>query len=62
MDKLLCTLGMGFIVAVIKAKEWLDGLTGMVKGEEGFLLMIGICAAALAVAGMVVLNGKRQHV
>ena len=58
MDKLLCTLGMGFIVGIIKVKEWMAGFSGMVKGEDGFLLMMGICAASLTIATAVVLLGK----
>ena len=61
MDKLLCTLVMGFVIGIIKVKEWLTGFSGMVRGEEGFLMIMGICAAAIVAAGIVVLMGKRKH-
>ena len=60
MDKLLCVLGMGLIVGLIKVREWIDGFTGMVNGDAGFLLMMGICAAALLCVGMVILIGNKR--
>lgn len=60
MDKLLCTLGMGLVVVFIKVREWLDGFTGMVKGTDGFFFMMGICVAALILAGIVMAVGGRK--
>jgi len=60
MDKLLCTLGMGLIVFFVKMKSWLEGAAELVKGADGFVLMLGICAVALAVVSVYMLAGRRK--
>ena len=60
MDKLLCVFGMGLFVGFIKVRAWLDGFAGMVNGTDGFVLMMGICAAALLCAGVIILIGNKR--
>lgn len=62
MDKLLCALGMGLMVAFIKMKVWLEGVADLVKGTDGFVLILGICLGALIVAAAVMLIGNRKKV
>ena len=47
MDKILVFLGTVFFVAVVKVRAALESVIEGMQGEYGFLLMLGICGAAL---------------
>ena len=47
MDKLFGMLGMVIIAAVIKVRTAAESVIEVIRGEEGFLMMIGFCGVAL---------------
>lgn len=55
MDKLFGMLGMAIMVAVIKVRTAVETVLQFFRGEEGFLMMIGICGAVL-IASMLMLS------
>lgn len=50
MDKLFGVLGMVIVAAVIKVRTAVETVLEFFRGEEGFLMMLGICGAALVCA------------
>lgn len=62
MDKLLCVFGTGFIVLVIKLKEWLEGVAELVKGAEGFALVLGGCVTILLAVILLMSIGRSKDV
>ena len=50
MDKLFGMLGMVIVAAVIKVRAAAENVLEFFRGDEGFLVMIGICGVALACA------------
>ncbi|MBR3756114.1 MAG: hypothetical protein IKK48_03295 [Firmicutes bacterium] len=47
MDKLFGMLGMVIVAAVIKVRTAAEGVIEMIRGDDGFLMMIGICGVVL---------------
>jgi len=63
MDKLLYVGGLGWLLLVLKARACINDFMGLVKGTDGFLLMVVICTIALICVGTVLLiGGKRKAV
>ena len=47
MDKLFGMLAMAIMAAVIKVRTAAEGIMEAVRGEDGFLMMVGVCIVAL---------------
>ncbi len=60
MNKLFSFLGIGFVFGAIKARMGLETLTGVFRGEDGFLMMLGLCGVVLFIAGMTLVIGSRK--
>lgn len=53
MDKLFGMLGMMIVAAVIKLRTAAESVLAFFRGEEGFLIMVGICAVVMICAAVV---------
>ncbi len=53
MDKLFGMLGMVMVGAVIKVRTAAETLLEFFRGEDGFLMMVGICGVAMVCAAVV---------
>ena len=47
MDKVFGMLGMVIVAAVIKLRTAVENVIEVVRGEDGFLMMVGVCTVVL---------------
>ena len=55
MDKLFGMIAMAIFAVVIKVRTAIESVVEMIHGDAGFLMMVGICGAAL-LGAMVMLS------
>ncbi len=61
MEKLFGMLAMSIVAVVIKLRTAVETVLDSFHGDEGFLMMVGICSAVLAGAAMMLLWTSRKR-
>jgi len=61
MEKLLYMLGMAMIAVVIKVRTAAESVLEIFRGEDGFLMMVGICSVAMICAVMMLSWTSRKR-